>query len=169
MTYSHSAGRFWERELFCTQTARLSPHRRQRSEARGQRPEVGGQRSAVRGQKRSGVIDHAAEHFADFGIECAEFAVLLGSDVATSSGKVQRGVGFVVFAVAISQPFDRLRTGLLVKCASYRRFAQASRRFRHTDRDERRIWPVRRNNASAAAPPTISQPANTGCRCNLSC
>src|SRR5882724_11308346 len=31
---------------------------------------------------------------------------------------------------------------LLTKCASYRRFAHASRRFKQIDRDERRIWLV---------------------------
>ena len=29
-----------------------------------------------------------------------------------------------------------------MKCASYRRLAQASRRLRHTEREERRIWLV---------------------------
>src|SRR5438552_15976273 len=37
---------------------------------------------------------------------------------------------------------------LLTKCASYRRFAHASRRLRQTDRDERRICGVNANFSS---------------------
>src|SRR5207253_7692118 len=37
---------------------------------------------------------------------------------------------------------------LLMKCASYRRFAHASLRFKQIDRDDRRIWLVSANLSS---------------------
>jgi len=78
----------------------------------------GRQRSEIRDQKRARGFDHVAEHLAALGVEGGEFAVLLGSDVTAISGKVQRRVGFAVFAIAVGQPFDKLRTSLLIKCAS---------------------------------------------------
>jgi hypothetical protein len=53
-----------------------------------------------------------------FGTERGQFRMLLGSDVAAIPGKIERGVGLAVFAIAIGQPFDKLRTNLLMKCAS---------------------------------------------------
>src|SRR6266480_4194263 len=49
-------------------------------------------------------------------------------------------------SVSLFSPSESV--SLLTKCASYRRFAQASRRLRQTDRDERRIWLVRANFSS---------------------
>src|SRR6476469_9158811 len=46
---------------------------------------------------------------------------------------------------------------LLMKCASYRRFAQASRKFRQTDRDERRICVVSANLSSGGKRLLISK------------
>jgi hypothetical protein len=100
----------------------------QRSKVRGQSvkwfhcspgSEIRSQRSVVSGQKEGGgVVEHAAKHFADFGTERGQFSMLLGGDVTAISGKIERGVGLAVFAIAIGQPFDKLRTSLLMKCAS---------------------------------------------------
>src|SRR5262245_37271512 len=46
---------------------------------------------------------------------------------------------------------------LLMKCATYRRFAQASRKFRQTDRDERRICVVSANLSSGGKRLLISK------------
>ncbi len=64
----------------------------------------------VSGQKEGGgVVEHAAEHFADFGTERGQFSVLLGSDVTAISGKIERGIGLAVFAVAIRKFADEMR------------------------------------------------------------
>jgi hypothetical protein len=44
--------------------------------------------------------------------------------------------------VSVSAFSPSASVSLLTKCASYLRFAQASRRFVQTDRDERRIWSI---------------------------
>src|SRR6266487_6310919 len=44
--------------------------------------------------------------------------------------------------VSVSAFSPSASLSLLTKCASYLRFAQASRKFEHTDLDERRIWSV---------------------------
>src|SRR6266496_673004 len=44
--------------------------------------------------------------------------------------------------VSVSAFSPSASVNLLTKCASYLRFAQASRKFEHTDLDERRIWSV---------------------------
>ena len=67
-------------------------------------------RAEVRGreQEGGGVVDEAAEHFADFLAQAGEFAVLLGGDVAAVAGEVERRVGFAVFAVTVCELADEV-------------------------------------------------------------
>src|SRR5205823_11140398 len=53
--------------------------------------------------------------------------------------------------VSVSAFSPSASVSLLTKCASYLRFAQASRRFVQTDRDERRIWSISEYFSSAEA------------------
>ena len=61
-----------------------------------------GQKSTSRDQKRARGPDHAAKHLADFPSESSKLIMLLVCDVATILSKIQRGIGFVVFTIAIS-------------------------------------------------------------------
>ena len=91
-----------------------------------------GERSAVENQERARILDHASEHSADFLAESRRSSVC-SSDVMylQSSAKSSEE------SVSLFSPSQSVN--LLMKCASYLRFAQASRKFKHTDRDDRRI------------------------------
>src|SRR5712691_11257767 len=75
--------------------------------------------------------------------------MLIGCDVATVSGEIQRRVRLTVFTVAIGK--------LANEVGSYLRFAQASRRLRHTEREDRRTCPVSANLSSGGKPLVTSK------------
>jgi hypothetical protein len=82
-----------------------------RAEVRGQKSAVRSQRSEVgRGviEKRSGVLNHRAEHSSDLGTASREIVMFLGCKVAAIFSEVERGIGLAVFAVAVGQLGDEM-------------------------------------------------------------
>src|SRR2546430_7523850 len=105
------------------------------------RSEVGDQRSEVRDT-------HAYNH--RFGIrKVAEFLIMLPSILPTSCDRATSPVccSDVMYPQSLAKsseesvsPFSPSQSvSLLMKCASYLRFAHASRRFKHIERDDLRI------------------------------
>src|SRR2546426_2506213 len=106
-----------------------------------QRSEVGDQRSEVRGSHRCNQR---------FGIrKGAEFLIILPSILPTSCERATSSAccSDVMYPQSLAKsseesvsPFSPSQSvSLLMKCASYLRFAHASRRFKHIERDDRRI------------------------------
>src|SRR6266478_4236201 len=69
------------------------------------------------------------------------------ANVHSTRRVISPGEYFLVSLFSASQSVN-----LLTKCASYRRFAQASPKFRQTDRDERRICVINANLSSGGKP-----------------
>src|SRR5437016_7925647 len=114
------------------------------------RSEVGDQRSEVRDTHR---YDQRLELRKGEG-----FLIILPSILPTSCERATSSAccSDVMYPQSLAKsseesvsPFSPSQSvSLLMKCASYLRFAHASRRFRHTDREDRRIWPVNANLSS---------------------
>jgi len=80
-------------------------------------------------------LDHGPEEPADLTSDRRQFVVVLTGDILAVPGEIESRIRFVVLGVAVGefrQEVRRIPT-----------FGQASLRFRQTDREDRRIWPVR--------------------------
>lgn len=95
----------------------------------------------IRDEKGRWVLEHTAQHFTYVFAHACEIAMLFIEMNSQSRAKSREE------SVSLFSPSESVN--LLTKCASYRRFAQASRRFGQTERDERRIWLVSANLSSA--------------------
>jgi hypothetical protein len=130
--------------------------RRQMSESRKRLLKVKAQnssvdsnaRSKIRGQ-RSDVTSQRSE-LDDFRMK-EEGSLIILPSIAPTSWHFSTNFAYSVFSkhpqshaksshVLVSAFSPSASVSLLTKCASYLRFAQASRRFVQTDRDGRRIW-----------------------------
>ncbi len=121
--------------------------RGQRAEGRGQSSELNGQWAHERGQTDQWMIQVP-------GFLIIAPGNLPTSRLAAASSSWTTGVMYAqsrakskLESVSAFSPSQSV--SLETKCASYRRFAQASRKFRQTEREERRICPVRANLSSA--------------------
>ena len=122
----------------CFGVSRFTYRRHRNIEVRSQKPELRRKKSPActqRFRNEGGrVLDHASEiaptswHFST-NLACSGFRKYPQSHAKSSH-------------VSVSAFSPSASVSLLTKCASYLRFAQASRRFVQTDRDERRIWSI---------------------------
>lgn len=122
-----------------------------RAEDKGQRAKVRGQRAAARGQapkiqedqwmsQGPGSLLIAPSNLPTSRLAAASSSWTTGVMYAQSRAKSK------LESVSAFSPSQSV--SLETKCASYRRLAQASRRLRQTERDERRICPVRAKRSS---------------------
>ena len=124
-----------------------------RAEDRGQRAKVRGQRAELNGQCAKG-RSQAAQWMS----QGPGFLIIAPSNLPTSRLAAVSSSWTTDVMYSQSRAKSKLESvsafspsqsvSLDTKCASYLRFAQASRRFRHTEREERRICPVSANRSS---------------------
>ena len=128
--------------------------RRQRAKGRGQKTEARGQELELNGQwtNERSQTDQWMIHVPGF-LSIAP-SNLPTSRLAAASSSWTTGVMYAqsrakskLESVSAFSPSQSV--SLETKCASYRRLAQASRKLRQTEREERRICPVRANLSSA--------------------
>src|SRR5438128_9483711 len=140
-TYRCTAG--GSRKCFAHSRSTCAKHLRQRSEIRDQKDTGARQRSEIGHQRSEGNAFRMKE----------EGLLIILPSIAPTSWDLSTNCAWSACGrypqshaksshVSVSAFSPSASVSLLTKCASYLRFAQASRRFVQTDRDERRIWSI---------------------------
>ena len=127
--------------------------RDQRSEVRDQRSEVRGQRSEVRGLPRGYIQNHWGQRSV-LGLTRKLWGLLIIEPNIRPTSLFNE-INFLCVSLSIYwQSFAKSKddsvslfspsqsVNLLMKCASYLRLAQASRKFKHTEREDL-LYPVK--------------------------